>query len=122
MQLKVVPEDHFDAAAAFEIQVQLHRKPDSVLGTATGSTTVGMHKRLVELHEAGEADFSAAALFQIDEYVGVPAENPRSCRGRIEAQLSRRVNLSPDRVFFPVARNAGEIDRVCRDYEDTIRT
>jgi glucosamine-6-phosphate deaminase len=121
MNLKVVPEDAFDGAAAFEVRVALHRKPESVLGTATGSTTVGLHACLVDLYARREIDFERAALFQIDEYVGVDAQNARSCRGRIEAQLSSRVNLRPERVFFPVAEDASEIERVCREYEEAIR-
>jgi glucosamine-6-phosphate deaminase len=120
MKIRVMPVEAFDEMAASELVRQLKGKPDSVLGTATGNTTIGLHECLVRMHQAGGADFSRAALFQIDEYVGVTVEDPRSCRGRIKAQLSRRVNLREDRVFVPSARSADEIDAVCHQYEEAI--
>jgi glucosamine-6-phosphate deaminase len=103
MLIQKVAAAAVDAAAAEGVRAQLAGKPESVLGTATGNSTVGLHAQLVRLHEVGRADFAQAALFQIDEYVGVAAGSARSCRTRIEAQLSRRVNLRHDRVFFPSA-------------------
>jgi glucosamine-6-phosphate deaminase len=120
MQVRVVTVEDFDEMAALEVAAQLALKPSAVLGTATGNTTVGMHEALVRRHRAGLADFGQATLFQIDEYVGVAADSPRSCRGRIESQLSRSVGMAPDRVFFPVADTAAEMDAVCRRYEEAI--
>jgi glucosamine-6-phosphate deaminase len=120
MKISVVPAEDFDELAALEVAGQLAAKPDSVLGTATGQTTVGVHEALVRRHRAETADFAQAAIFQIDEYVGVSIDNPLSCRRRIEAQLSRRVNIREECVFFPAAGSVREVEAVCRRYEEAI--
>jgi glucosamine-6-phosphate deaminase len=121
MQVRLVTVEDFDEMAALEVAAQLALKPSSVIGTATGNTTVGLHSSLVRRHRAELADFTQATLFQIDEYVGITAENPRSCRGRILTELSRPVNMPADRVFFPLASTAAEAEGACRAYEDAIQ-
>ena len=37
---------------------QIQRKPETVLGLATGSTPIGVYSLLVAMHEKGELDFS----------------------------------------------------------------
>lgn len=61
------------AAELMAAQILLH--PDSVLGLATGSTPVGLYRCLVERFKAGELDFSGVKSVNLDEYLGLPAEN-----------------------------------------------
>src|SRR5581483_6259214 len=96
-------------------------RPELVLGTATGNTTVGLHEHLVRAHQEKEAHFSRVALFQIDEYVGLAAEDRRSCRGRIQTQLSRPLSLDEARVFFPAASRIEEVDEAASRFEQTIQ-
>lgn len=41
-----------------------------VLGLPTGSTPLGMYKKLVEFHKAGRLSFKYVKTFNMDEYVG----------------------------------------------------
>ena len=45
-------------AAAFLFAAQLTRKPESVLGLATGSTPVPCYRDLIAYHQQGLIDFS----------------------------------------------------------------
>ena len=54
----------------------LNTKPNAVLGMATGSTPLGLYQELVRLHKAGHVDFSRVTTFNLDEYVGLPANHP----------------------------------------------
>src|SRR5205809_1076669 len=56
----------------------LNTKPNAVLGMATGSTPLGLYQELVRLHKAGHVDFSLVTTFNLDEYVGLPANHPQS--------------------------------------------
>jgi len=49
-----------------------------VLGLPTGSTPLGMYRKLIELHEAGEVSFKNVVTFNMDEYVGLPREHEQS--------------------------------------------
>jgi glucosamine-6-phosphate deaminase len=47
-----------------------------VLGVATGSTPIGVYKRLVDLYRDGKIDFSNVITFNLDEYIVDPKANP----------------------------------------------
>ena len=87
--------------AAKIVSGQLYLKPQSVLGLATGSTPVGLYDKLVQLHETGGLDFSEVTTFNLDEYVGMPSENPESYHYFMKEHLFSRVNLRPDHCFVP---------------------
>mgnify|MGYP000941884323 CR=1 FL=1 len=80
---------------------QLWVKPDSVLGLATGSTPVELYQNLVWLHEAVGLDFSEATSFNLDEYVGLPEDDPQSYHRFMHENLFDHVNIRKDHIFFP---------------------
>ncbi len=56
--------------AAEVFAATLKRRPQAVLGLATGSTPLETYKRLVELYRSGQISFAQASSFNLDEYVG----------------------------------------------------
>ena len=65
-------------AAATLFAAQVIRKPDSVLGLATGSSPIGCYQQLIAWHQAGILDFSQCTSYNLDEYCGIPENH--SCR------------------------------------------
>ncbi len=53
----------------------LDRKPEMVLGLATGNSPTGLYRHLAQAANAGELDCSRIRSFNLDEYVGLPGEN-----------------------------------------------
>jgi len=53
----------------------LGNKEEFVLGLATGSSPIGLYKRLAKAANAGEFDSARIRSFNLDEYVGLPGEN-----------------------------------------------
>ena len=49
-----------------------------VLGCPTGSSPLGMYRRLIELYKEGKVSFANVVTFNMDEYVGLPQEHPES--------------------------------------------
>ncbi len=49
--------DEMSKRAAELIAEQVNKKPDSVLGLATGATPVGTYSRLIEMYKNKEVDF-----------------------------------------------------------------
>ena len=74
-------------AAAALFAAQLTRKPDSVLGLATGSTPIPTYKQLIYLYQQGAVDFSRAVSYNLDEYVGLAPEHPCSYHAFMMEQL-----------------------------------
>lgn len=87
-------------AAATEVAAQLSRKPASVLGLPTGRTSLAVYDELVKLHKAGNADFSQAHTFNLDEFVGLPSSDKRSYCAFMQRHLFSRINLQRGHVHF----------------------
>jgi glucosamine-6-phosphate deaminase len=83
---------------AAQIAEALARKPDLVLGLPTGRTPVRLYHELGAMHAKGQVDFSRAATFNIDEFLGLPPDHPGSYRAFMDAHLFSRVNLAPERI------------------------
>ncbi|NVL91892.1 MAG: 6-phosphogluconolactonase [Desulfobacterales bacterium] len=71
--------DHMSEVAAHiviqDIKTALKRKNAYVLGLATGSTPTGLYKHLAKAANGAEFDCSKLRSFNLDEYIGLPAEN-----------------------------------------------
>ena len=106
-------------AAAFLVAEQLRQKPDSVLGLATGRTSLGIYSALVRLHAEGQADFSRAHTLNLDEFIGLSSKDRRSFCAFMEKHLFRRVNIPSAHVHF-LNGNARDLDAECLRYEALI--
>lgn len=97
----------------------LERKPDAVLGLATGSSPLTIYDELVRRYEAGELSFAQARAFTLDEYVGLPADHPQRYRNVIATELTDRIDIDPAHVLGPDGL-AADIPAACAAYEDAI--
>ena len=101
MQLIVTdPQQAAVRAAGLYVDL-LRRKPDAVLGLATGSTPLGLYARLAALCRAGALSFARATSFNLDEYVGLPATHDQSYRYFMEHNLFSHVDLPAERTHVP---------------------
>ena len=75
------------ASAAAVIADQLARRPSSTLGLATGRTMEPAYAELRARIASGALDASAFTSFNLDEYVGLPASDPRSYRAYMDRLL-----------------------------------
>jgi glucosamine-6-phosphate deaminase len=105
-------------AAAGKIAQLVERRPDAVLGLATGSSPLAIYAELAARREAG-LDFSRVTGFALDEYVGIPVDHPQSYAHVIRTEVTDRLGLDPARVHVPDGR-AADIDAACALYEDEI--
>lgn len=105
--------------AADAIEDLVRRKPDAVLGLATGSSPLPVYDELAARHAQG-LDFSRASAFTLDEYVGLPAGHPESYREVIRREFTNRVNIAPGNVHGPDGA-AADIPAACAAYEEAIR-
>ncbi len=89
------------ALAAEMIAAQVLLKPRCVLGLATGSSPIGTYEKLVEAHKAGRLDFSQVRTVNLDEYCGLPEDNPQSYRYFMDHHLFSQVNISRENTYLP---------------------
>lgn len=111
--------DAMSDRAAEIVTTQIRRKPDSVIGFATGGTPKGLYDRLIRNHRERGLDFSKVTTFNLDEYVGLPPEHEQSYHRYMWRNLFDHVNVDPRNVYIPHGM-ADDIDYFCEWYEEQI--
>jgi glucosamine-6-phosphate deaminase len=106
-------------AVAEEIIHLLQRKPDAVLGLATGATMEPVYQALIEAFHAGRISFAHATTFNLDEYVGLPPRHSGSYRATMHRLLFNHVDIIPSRTHVPDGMAADPHDAADR-YESLI--
>lgn len=106
-------------AAATLIAAQLLRKPESVLGLATGSTPLPTYQALIDMYRFGMLDFSHAVSYNLDEYVGLDPLHPCSYHAFMQENLFSQINIRPEHVHIPDG-SAADISAAARAYDAAI--
>lgn len=107
-------------AAATLITAQILRKPESVIGLATGSTPLDTYNHLIMMTQKKILDWSRVITFNLDEYVGLPGDHPQSYFDFMKKKLFDQVNIRPEAINIPDGM-AEDIDAECLAYERKIR-
>ncbi|MDR3345080.1 MAG: glucosamine-6-phosphate deaminase [Oscillospiraceae bacterium] len=94
----------------------LQKKPNAVLGLATGSSPIPGYTELARRAAAGLVDFSAARTFNLDEYCGLSLKNNRSYRYFMQHELFDKVGIRNENVHF-LDGLAEDFDAECARYE-----
>jgi len=98
---------------------EIRKKPDLVLGLATGSTPIGTYKELIRMHNEEGLDFSQVISFNLDEYYGLTPENPQSYNYFMYENLFNHINIQKENVHIPDGR-ASDIENYCKEYDNQI--
>lgn len=79
---------------AFEIMREVVlAKHDAVLGLATGSTPLGLYKKMVEDHLQNGTSYRDMRAVNLDEYVGLSPENDQSYRYFMRKNLFDAIDI-----------------------------
>ena len=105
--------------AADLVTAQIQKKPDSVIGFATGSTPLGLYERLIHNHQERGLDFSKVTTFNLDEYVGLPPEHDQSYHYFMWENLFKHINITREKVYIPDG-TVEDTDYFCQWYEQQI--
>ncbi len=119
MKVLILP----DAAAATDRAAsvlidELRARPASVLGLATGGTMEPLYERLRASHREG-LSFAQATTFNLDEYVGLGPDHPRSYHAYMREKLFDQVDIDPSRAHLPRGDTADPHAEAAA-YEDAI--
>lgn len=105
--------------AAKIVAGQIMLKPNCTLGLATGSTPVGMYKKLCEMNKNGEIDFSEVKSFNLDEYYPISSENEQSYHYFMNKNLFNNVNIKEENTHI-LDGAAKDTVKECTDFENLI--
>lgn len=112
--------DKMSNKAAEIVAECIHRKPDCVLGFATGGTPEGMYDELVRMHQDQGLDFSQVVTFNLDEYAGLNPDHHESYRFYMDERLFRHVNIDLRNTHVPNG-SAANLNAECVRYEGMIK-
>lgn len=94
-------------------------KPSALVMAPTGETPMGAYAELVRRRAEGRFDSSAMRIVQLDEYLGIGPDDPRSLYGWMHRSLVAPLGIGADRVIR-FDSEGSDVDRVARDYESAI--
>lgn len=111
--------DELSEKAAEIISTEINKKPDMVLGLATGSTPIGTYKKLIDNYKEGKVDFSKVITFNLDEYYGLLQQNSQSYHYFMHKNLFRHINVKPENIHFPDEK-VKATDEYAKEYDKAI--
>lgn len=89
----------------------INKNPKPVLGLATGSTPIKLYQALVSKHKANQLSFKDTTCFNLDEYIGIAANNKQSYRHFMEVNLFNHTDINKANTFVPSCEQ-GETPRM----------
>ncbi|WP_428897394.1 glucosamine-6-phosphate deaminase [Parelusimicrobium proximum] len=90
-----------------------------VLALPTGGTAESMYAYIAEKYNKGEIDFTNVITFNLDEYVGIDADNPQSYHSYMQKHLYSHIKIPAENIHI-LNGTALNLDKECADYEDKI--
>ena len=79
----------------------IQRKPDARLGLATGATPKALYAELIRRNRLGHLSFSRIETFNLDEYLGLGPQHPKSFHQAMRESLFAHVDIDPANTHLP---------------------
>lgn len=105
--------------AANIISAEVIRRPDCVLGLATGSTPVGAYKQLAAWNQRGDFSFRKVRGVNLDEYKGLAPTHDQSYRYFMQSNFFDHINVKPENTNVPNGL-AEDLEAECARYNKVI--
>ncbi len=120
MKARIFPDyEDMSAAAADAVIRRVSEKPTSVFLLPTGTTPLGMYRRLVDVYRLGGVSFAGAAFFNLDEYLGLVPDHPASYHVYMKDHFYGHIDADPARIFVPDGAAPDPVAE-CERYEAAI--
>lgn len=106
--------------AAKWLQAIVQDKPAASVVLAMGNTPMGMYGALTEMRERGEVSFGSIRAFQLDGYLRITREDPRSLEGWLRRSVAEPWGLREDQLVL-LDENTSDPEATAREYEAKVR-
>lgn len=90
-----------------------------VLGLPTGSTPLGVYRKLIQLNQQGTISFKNVITFNMDEYVGLPKNHPETYYAFMWNNFFSHIDILPENANI-LDGNAADLIAECAAYEKKI--
>ena len=105
---------------AHRIAEIIRKKPNAVIGLATGSSPIPVYNELIRMHREEGLDFSKVVTFNLDEYFDLPADHSQSYKSFMNDNLFKFINIKPENTNF-LDGNAKDVEAECERFEKKLK-
>jgi len=88
-------------AASKIVIKEIIKKPNMILGLATGTSPIGLYQNLIKAYESGIISFKDIKTFNLDEYVGIDQDHPQSYHYFMHHHLFDHIDIQPKNIHIP---------------------
>ena len=97
--MKIIITKNYEELSARATEIMLgvvKQNPKAVLGLATGTTPLGMYKRMISDHRENGTDYSQIRTVNLDEYKGLPQTHEQSYAYFMKKNLFDGLDIDPE--------------------------
>lgn len=102
------------AAANFVIR-EIIKKPNMILGLATGTSPIGLYQNLIKAYENEIISFKEVKTFNLDEYVGIDRNHPQSYYSFMHQYLFDHIDILPENINIP-SNDENNVKELAEEY------
>ena len=118
MEVKVLKSEEINNEVSNRIINLVNSNKNAILGLATGSTPVGVYKKLAEAYKEGKVSFKTIRSFNLDEYIGLTEDNDQSYRYFMNHNLFDHIDIDKNNTKVPCG--LGDVEKNAKDYDAAI--
>lgn len=118
----IIITENYDqvASEAFRIMKEAVTKENPVLGLATGSSPIGLYKKMIADRNASGTSYKKAVTYNLDEYIGLPRDHDQSYWTFMHENLFDGLNIPEANIHIPCG-DCEDPEEECRRYEEELR-
>jgi galactosamine-6-phosphate isomerase len=105
--------DGLSLQAGSLVIAEIKNKKNLLLCAATGTSPIGLYTELVKKSATDRALFEALRVIQLDEWGGIPGNDPGSCARYLRTRLLDPMGIAPER-FISFASTPAEPAEECK--------
>jgi glucosamine-6-phosphate deaminase len=121
--MKIIKTKNYNelSKTACEILIkEIEKKPNLVIGFATGKTPLGLYKELVKEYKNKKIDFSRIKTFNLDEYYPIKITDKNSYHYYMFKNLFNKINIKKSNINFLNGETKNP-KKECLNYEQKIK-
>ncbi len=105
---------------AFRIMKETLKKEAPVLGLATGSSPIGLYKKMIADHNSEGTSYRNVRSWNLDEYIGIPRTHEQSYWTFMHENLFDHIDIAEENIHVPCGEGE-DAEEECRKYEESLR-
>ncbi len=97
----------------------INKKPNIVLGLATGASPVPTYQYIYSEYQKGNVSLRDVVTYNLDEYVDLPKSDKNSYYSFMHTELFDHTDIREENVHF-LDGNAADVEAECKRYDEAL--